>query len=128
MPLLVSKNMGDSWQASDSPFPGIGGGQKATVLKLASGALLLCSIDSRKALVGGGTFAALSFDDGATWSHVRKVDGVGGYMAVAQAPNGMIYLFGTRMGCAAFNEAWLRGERIARTRSATTCRRECAKI
>ncbi len=108
MPLLVSKDMGESWQGADTPFPGIGGGQKATVLKLASGALLLCSIDTRKALVGGGTFAALSLDDGATWPHIHKVEGVGGYMALAQASNGMIYLFGSRLGCAAFNEAWLR--------------------
>src|SRR5205807_8727466 len=108
MPLLVSKDMGDSWEVKETPFPGIGGGQKTTVLKLAGGALLLCSIDTRKTLVGGGTFAALSFDDGATWPHIRKVEGVGGYMALAQAPNGVIYLFGSRMGCAAFNEAWLR--------------------
>jgi hypothetical protein len=39
---------------------------------------------------------------------VRKVEGVGGYMSLAQAPNGVIYLFGSRMGCAAFNEAWLK--------------------
>jgi sulfatase modifying factor 1 len=114
MPLLISKDMGDSWAVHESPFPKIGGGQKAVALKLASGALLLCSIDTEKKLVGGGTFAALSLDDGATWAHVRKVDGVGGYMAVAQAPNGVIYLYGTRMGCAAFNEAWLReGKGIA---------------
>jgi len=108
MPLLISTDRGDSWTVKETPFPGIGGGQKATVLKLAGGALLLCSIDTRKALVGGGTFAALSDDDGVTWAHVRKVEGVGGYMSVAQAANGVIYLFGTRMGCAAFNEAWLR--------------------
>jgi hypothetical protein len=29
-------------------------------------------------------------------------------MSLALAPDGVIYLFGTRMGCAAFNEAWLR--------------------
>lgn len=108
MPLLMSKDMGDSWEAKTTPFPGIGGGQKAVALKLASGALLLCSIDSKKTLVGGGTFAALSLDDGATWPHVRKVEGAGGYMSVAQAQNGIIYLCGSRMGAAAFNEAWLR--------------------
>ena len=69
----------------------------------------MCSQDSKKTLIdGGGTYAALSLDDGKTWPHVRKVDGVAGYMSVAQAPNGVIYLFGTRMGCAAFNETWLR--------------------
>jgi len=108
MPMLISKDMGDSWEMKESLFPRIGGGQKATVLKLAGGGMLFCSIDTRKELVGGGTFAALSFDDGASWPHIRKVEGVDGYMSVAQAPNGIIYLFGTRMGCAAFNEAWLR--------------------
>jgi hypothetical protein len=57
---------------------------------------------------GGGTFAALSPDGGKTWPHVRKVEGVGGYLALAQAPNGVVYLAGSRLGCAAFNEAWLR--------------------
>ncbi len=38
----------------------------------------------------------------------RRVDGVGGYMSLAQAPNGVIYLFGSKMGCAAFNESWLK--------------------
>jgi formylglycine-generating enzyme required for sulfatase activity len=109
MPVLISKDLGATWTEEKTPFPGIGGGQKATALKLASGALLLCSIDSRKTLVdGGGTFAALSLDDGKTWPHVRKVEGVGGYMALAQAPNGIVYLMGSRMGCAAFNEAWLK--------------------
>jgi hypothetical protein len=81
---------------------------KAAVLRLASGAVLLCSIDTTKKLLGGGTFVALSLDDGKTWAHVRRVEGVGGYMALAQAPNGVIYLTGTRLGVVAFNEAWLR--------------------
>jgi len=83
---------------------------KPTALRLPGGGMLLCSIDAKKTLVGGGTFAALSYDDGATWPHIRKIDGAGGYMSLAQAPNGIIYLFGSRMGCAAFNEAWLRGK------------------
>ena len=57
---------------------------------------------------GGGTYAALSLDDGKSWPHVRKVEGVGGYMAVAQGQNGVIHLFGSRMGCASFNEAWIK--------------------
>jgi hypothetical protein len=42
--------------------------------KLASGALLVCSADAGRKLVSGGTFAALSLDDGKTWPHVRKID------------------------------------------------------
>ncbi len=108
MPAVYSTDRGDSFALRPTPFPGISVGQKAVALRLASGGLLLCSLDSRKQVVGGGTFAALSFDDGQTWPHVRKVEGATGYLSAAQAPNGMIYLFGTRMSCAAFNETWLR--------------------
>jgi len=108
MPMLTSKDWGDTWDVRTTPFPGTGVGQKIAALRLASGAILLCSQDNKKQLVDGGTFAALSLDDGKTWPHVRKVENVTGYMCVAQAPDGAIYLFGTRMGCSAFNEAWLR--------------------
>ncbi len=108
MPVLTSRDWGDTWEAKTTPFPGTSVGQKIAAMRLASGAILLCSQDNKKMLVDGGTFAALSLDDGKTWGHIRKVDGVSGYMSVTQAPDGVIYLFGTRMGCAAFNEAWLR--------------------
>jgi hypothetical protein len=108
MPILTTKDFGDTWEAEASPFPAISGGMKPTALRLASGAILLCSIDTKKELVGGGTFAALSTDGGKTWGHVRKVEGAGGYMALAQAPNGVIYLAGSRLGVVAFNEAWLK--------------------
>ncbi len=108
MPVLTSRDWGDSWQAKATALPGIGVGQKIAAMRLASGAIILCSPDSKKTLIDGGTYAALSDDDGKTWSQIRKVEGVGGYMSIAQAPNGVIHLFGSRMGCASFNEAWLR--------------------
>jgi formylglycine-generating enzyme required for sulfatase activity len=106
MPLFVSGDLGETWKREATPFPGIGGGQKAAALRLSSGALLLCSIRGSKLV--GRTFAALSPDGGKTWPHSRDVPGVGGYMALAQADNGVIYLVGSRMGCVAFNEAWVR--------------------
>lgn len=108
MPAFRSDDLGDSWQAAATPFPRINVGQKAAALKLASGGILLCSHDTSKQVVGGGVFAALSLDGGRAWPHVRKLEGVGGYMAAAQAPNGVIYVVGSRMSCVAFNEAWLR--------------------
>jgi len=132
MPVFRSDDWGESWQAAATPFPGIAVGQKAAALRLASGAvvagrsaagrslpaagklpsesrrLALCSHDTRRAIVGGGVLAALSLDGGRTWPHVRKVEGVGGYLSAAQAPNGVVYVFGSRMSCVAFNEAWLR--------------------
>ena len=109
MPLLTSNDCGDSWHAKTTPFPGTSSGMKIAAMRLASGAILLCSTDTKGDLVGiSNTFAALSDNDGKTWSHVRKVEGVGGYMAVDQSADGVIHVFGTRMGCASFNEAWLR--------------------
>jgi formylglycine-generating enzyme required for sulfatase activity len=108
MPLLISKDRGDSWGVTRSPFAGIGGGQKAAVLRLASGAILLLTID-RKEQLGGGAVVALSLDEGETWPHARKVDAaVGGYMSLAQAPDGTIYLIGSRLSFAACNEKWVR--------------------
>jgi hypothetical protein len=108
MPAFASNDEGETWQPVATPFPGIGGGQKCPALKLAGGGLLLCSFDTKKAMFGGGAFAALSYDDGKTWAHVRKVEGVGGYMSLAQAPSGVIYLIGSRNTAVAFNEAWLK--------------------
>jgi formylglycine-generating enzyme len=111
MPAFASTDEGETWEPVSTPLPGITVGQKAAALKLASGALLLVSFDNKKQLLGGGTYAALSLDDGKTWPHVRKVDGPGGYMALAQAPNGVIYHLGTGgsgIRCVAYNEAWLK--------------------
>ena len=107
MPAYASNDLGKTWSEVATPFPGIGAGQRVAALKLASGALVVVSHDNKTAITGG-VFAALSDDDGATWKHVRKVDGVHGYMAMTQTPNGMVHVFGTRMSAASFNEAWLR--------------------
>jgi len=112
MPAFASKDEGDTWEPVSTPFPGISVGQKAAALKLASGTLLLVSFDNKKQLGLGGAYAALSFDDGKTWPHVRKVEGPSGYMSLAQAPNGLIYHLGPSGGapvrCVAYNEAWLK--------------------
>ena len=110
MPRLVSRNGGNSWEVGSTPFGGIGVGQKAAALRLASGAILLCAQDTRKPPLTGvrATFAALSYDSGETWKHVRSIPGVGGYLSAAQAPNGVITLFGSRMSCVAFNEEWVK--------------------
>jgi sulfatase modifying factor 1 len=107
MPMLTTYDDGVTYAAADTPFPGIRSGQKSPALKLASGAVLLCTFDT-KMQMGGGTIAALSLDDGKTWPHVRKVEGPGGYMSLCQTPNGVIYLIGSQSTAAAFNEAWLK--------------------
>jgi sulfatase modifying factor 1 len=108
MPMLLSKDRGETWEKSDSPFPGISVGQKAAALRLASGAILLLTNDKTKRL-GGSPILALSLDDGQTWPHVRKVEApIGGYMSLAQADDGVIYLTGSQFKCAACNEAWIK--------------------
>jgi hypothetical protein len=73
--------------------------------------LLLVSFDAGKRFVGGGAFAALSSDDGWTWPHVRKLEGVTGDLAAAQGPDGVVHVAGSRLGASAFNEAWLKESR-----------------
>ncbi len=108
MPLAISKDAGDSWEVTGSPFAGIGGGQKSAALRLASGAILHLTPDNDRRL-GGGTLVALSLDEGKTWAHARKVEApVGGYMSVAQGADGTIHLIGSRLMFAACNEAWIR--------------------
>jgi len=117
MPAVVSADGGQSWQVHPTPLPGIGVGQKAAAIRLAGGGLLVCSFDNKRTIFpevdGSPTLAALSYDDGRTWPHVRRVEGPGGYLSVAQSPEGLIYLAGLgrgepRMRCVAFNEAWLK--------------------
>ncbi|QDU25536.1 Serine/threonine-protein kinase pkn1 [Anatilimnocola aggregata] len=108
LPLLVTADLGQTWKSIATPLPGVSVGQKSAALRLASGAVVLVSADSTRKIVGGPTYVALSPDDGATWTHVRKLDDLGGYLALTQAPNGVIYAFGSRQSVAAFNEAWLK--------------------
>jgi hypothetical protein len=105
LPMAVSADLGETWEMKAIPFPGISVGQKAAALRLASGALLLCSFDNKART---GAFAALSPDDGRTWPHARRLEGVDGYLAAAQGPDGTIFVVGSRMSCVAFNEAWVR--------------------
>ena len=110
MPRLVSSDRGETWRVTGIPFGGIGVGQKAAALRLKSGALLLCAADASKPPITGrrGTMVAMSHDDGQIWSHIRYLPGVGGYLSATQALNNVIYIFGSRMSCVAFNEAWVK--------------------
>jgi formylglycine-generating enzyme required for sulfatase activity len=109
MPVARSIDLGATWEVRDTTRPGISVGQKAAALRLSGGALLLCSFDNgKKPAPGLGAVAALSFDNGATWPRVKRLEGVDGYLAAAQAPDGMIYVVGSRATCVAFDERWLR--------------------
>ena len=147
MPMSVSADRGATWRYSASPFTPIDGGQRLVLRRLNEGPLLLIAFTDHpertperqrgmtftradgSSFVGRGMYAAVSFDDGATWP-VRKLlsDGVAremsggawtgsfvmddthaepsGYLAATQAPDGTIHLLSSRIHYR-FNLAWL---------------------
>lgn len=97
MPMSISHDGGSTWMYSASCFPPISSGQRAVMLRLAEGPLLLVSFtDARidyknikgkrfmrrgEEYVGYGMFASLSFDDGKTWTEGKLLtDGVERYL------------------------------------------------
>ena len=143
MPTSISVDMGRTWTYSASPFPRVSGGQRPVLRRLKEGPLLLVSFawstdpepvavtdTSGKKRIISGMFAALSYDDGATWPVARLVstdpavprkypgkniemftmsrstaEG-GGYLTATQARNGVIHLLSSRLHYA-FNLKWL---------------------
>jgi len=138
MPMSISADLGRTWKYSASPFPPIGGGQRLVILRLKEGPILFCSFGrnititdvSGKQRRVSGLFAAISTDEGGTWSikrpitddgSPRTVDGGGnthrftmsahsaepkGYMSICQTPDGVIHLISSKQHYA-FNLAWI---------------------
>jgi len=138
MPMSVSIDMGQTWTYHASPFPPIGGGQRLVLTRLNEGPIFLASFAATMefrdyaggTFIGSGLFAALSYDEGQTWSirrlitpggPVRSVDGGGntgmftmsdvsaepkGYMSIHQSPDNVIHLISSKQYYA-FNLAWL---------------------
>jgi len=138
MPMSVSADLAQSWTYLASPFPGIGGGQRLAILRLAEGPILFCSFGrnmmitdaSGKQQKVSGAFAALSTDEGKTWSvkrlisddgPSRTVDGGGntgrftisansaepkGYLSICQTPDRLIHLISSKQHYV-FNLAWI---------------------
>jgi sulfatase modifying factor 1 len=145
MPQSLSHDLGQTWEYGPSPFPPIGSGQRLILRRLNEGPLLMVSFTSGnrmepesnpqmfidqqgQSFAGHGMFAALSFDEGATWP-LRKLltPGAGnwdggahtkafvatptraehaGYLASAQTPDNTIHLISSRLHYR-FNLAWL---------------------
>ena len=134
-----SSDGGKTWTREATNFTDIGGGQRLAVLRLKEGPIFFASFADRGIMItdaGGnkrevrGLYAAVSEDEGETWSNVRLVsdDGPGtpamttngayfcmssrnaeyrGYLASCQAPNGLIHLISSYSHYA-FNLAWLK--------------------
>jgi sulfatase modifying factor 1 len=93
-PASFTSDWGKTWTYETLPFPAISSVQRAVLMRLREGPLLLCSFTDQRAnwkerkgltfpaangqeFTGYGLFAALSFDDGKTWP-VRKLITPGG--------------------------------------------------
>ncbi len=88
-PASFSSDGGVMWTHEPTPFPAISSVQRAVLMRLREGPMLLCSFTDISAnakkpagmdfpcesgtLHGAGLFAALSFDDGKTWPHRRLI-------------------------------------------------------
>ena len=88
-PASYSSDGGVTWTHEATEFPAISSVQRAVLMRLREGPLLLCSFTDLSAnakkptgmdfpceggpLHSAGLFAALSFDDGKTWPHRRLI-------------------------------------------------------
>ena len=138
MPMSLSADGGRTWTYRASPFPPIGGGQRLALLRLKEGPILFCSFSKRSMITDAagkrrtvsGLFAALTVDEGKTWTikrpitddgPVRTVDGGGntgkftmsvhsaeprGYLSICQTPDGVIHLISSKQHYA-FNLTWI---------------------
>jgi len=136
MPRSISSDVGQSWTHSASPFPPVGGGQRATMLRLQEGPIFFASFAKSLEMSNGerektpcsGLFAALSFDEGETWPVLQLIsDGSGrdvftrknkyykmtptvseknGYLASCQSRDGILHVVSNRVEYA-FNLKWL---------------------
>ena len=94
MPASFSNDRGATWTHTATEFPAISSVQRAVLMRLREGPLLLCSFTDQRAnwkerkglpfpaaggqeFTGYGLFAALSMDDGKTWP-VRRLLTSGG--------------------------------------------------
>ncbi len=128
MPQNISTNWGATWETpTQSPFPKLGANQRPSVIRLASGKLIMIG-DATLSFTttqpagwsnGAGPYVALSADNGTNWhfkalpvalKHESSVHLTIGYSTVRQAPNGVIHVLTTMTHPCLhyeFNEAWV---------------------
>jgi len=140
MPMSTSVDRGRTWTYRASPFPPILSGQRAVIVRLQEGPLLVLSYTDLNASYqkgiqqgidiadevgnvrkGFGVFSALSFDEGETWGNYKIIpldehkpfEGErGGYLAFVQSPDGIIHIVTSRHYYS-FNLAWLKSPVMA---------------
>ena len=129
-PQNISHDWGATWEApTPSPFPPLGTAQRPSMIRLASGVLLIVgdSYMHKKKIAppagwqqGNDCYVAWSHDNGSTWNfkrlpvalphQARPIHPSLGYTTVRQAPNGVIHILTSANFPGLhyeFNEAWL---------------------
>lgn len=114
MPMSISSDGGKTWRYSASDFEPIGSSQRAAMVRLREGPLVLVSFSSSleqkdaagKSFTGNGMFAAVSYDEGKTWP-VRKLITPGGPRRVLDAPASVRW--GEEFGTLDYNRSEGRG-------------------
>ena len=110
-PASYSSDGGVTWTHEPTPFPAISSVQRAVLMRLREGPLLLCSFTDISAnakkptgmdfpceggtLHGAGLFAALSFDEGKTWPVRRLITPGGAPRTVSGIDRGQFTLSAT---------------------------------
>ncbi|HEY2883559.1 MAG TPA: SUMF1/EgtB/PvdO family nonheme iron enzyme, partial [Pirellulales bacterium] len=111
MPLSVSHDSGKSYEKTASQFLPLGGGQRPSVIRLASGRIFFVADYDLGRGHGKPAFVALSDDEGATWKRRDLPVGTVGYVTATQAPNGLIHIVTSKTMPAplqiTLNEAWV---------------------
>jgi formylglycine-generating enzyme required for sulfatase activity len=112
MPKSVTTDGGKTYVKTKTEFPPLGGGQRPSVIRLASGRLFVVSDSIPR---NSGAFVGLSDDEGETW-HRRKLPDVPtvGYVTATQAANGLIEIVTSKTTPAPLqielNETWVLSE------------------
>ena len=132
-PQNISKDWGVTWEdPTSSPFPQLGTAQRPSLIRLASGALLLVgdSYCHKNKIpppsdwkLGNDCYVAISYDNGENWKfkkipialphQLRPPYPSLGYVTVRQGPNGVIHILTTTNFPNLhyeFNEAWLNSD------------------
>jgi len=111
-PVSYSADLGKTWTYEATEFPAISSVQRATMIRLSEGAILLCSFTDqwrswkdRKGLTfkstkgeftGYGMYAAVSFDEGKTWP-VRRLITSGGKDRIVNGIDRVEFTYGDTM-------------------------------